>query len=263
MDDVWDDFGAGVESSASAVEPASDQGRVPPRGQGTGNAPRRPPVVQQGDATGDDPQKRRRRRRRRRPGEEGPGQVPQQNTVSGRGTSDRRTTEEYEDDEDVAEGVPGTAQGYDEPPEQAPAGTPVAGAPADRQGRDRPRGGRRRRRGGSGRKDRPTFEQTSAPRAESVAPAGDDFEDEEGAGIESRFVTPAETRGSQTPAAVETDVELIDYGDMPTWEEAISYLLHPDQVELDPNQQSANVQRRAQAQEEGRSGSRHYGKRRP
>jgi hypothetical protein len=62
---------------------------------------------------------------------------------------------------------------------------------------------------------------------------------------------------------VETDVELIDYGDMPTWEEAISYLLHPDQVELDPNQQSANVQRRAQAQEEGRSGSRHYGKRRP
>ena len=59
------------------------------------------------------------------------------------------------------------------------------------------------------------------------------------------------------------EVELIDYGDMPTWEEAISYLLHPDQVEVDPSQQTEGAQRRAQAQEQGRSGSRHYGRKNP
>jgi hypothetical protein len=53
---------------------------------------------------------------------------------------------------------------------------------------------------------------------------------------------------------------LVNFADVPTWEEAISYLLHPNQVQVDSNGGS-------DSSGEGRSGdqprqTRHYGGRR-
>jgi hypothetical protein len=53
----------------------------------------------------------------------------------------------------------------------------------------------------------------------------------------------------------------VNFADVPTWEEAISYLLHPNQVQVDSNGGSGSSAGESRSGEQPRS-TRHYGGRR-
>lgn len=62
----------------------------------------------------------------------------------------------------------------------------------------------------------------------------------------------------------ESEDARVSYDDVPTWEEAISYLLHPNQVQVEPgdNAGQAKPPRSAQSADQPRQ-TRHIGHRKP
>jgi len=93
-----------------------------------------------------------------------------------------------------------------------------------------------------------------------AAPAGE-VEDWDPEG----FGEADESPGAQeeTSAAAEDDDEsgesVVSFDNIPTWEEAISYLLHPEQVQADPGS-PASSQRGSAGQPSDARSSRHYGR---
>jgi hypothetical protein len=57
----------------------------------------------------------------------------------------------------------------------------------------------------------------------------------------------------------EADEAVIDYADVPTWEEAISYLLHPNQVQVESGSPAGGSQRGGQGGGQQPRQTRHYG----
>jgi ribonuclease E len=193
-----------------------------------------------GTTTGDEnaPRKRRRRRRRRR-------------SRSGEGEATAN----------AVTGEPGAAPAADREKPSEPARSRNEESPRTperREGRERPgrdddsrppRRGRRDRRG------------HSAP----VAGERHEFSDDEfgvlstddepmNAGDNARADHPADDDGDLGEPAV-------NYADVPTWEEAISYLLHPNQVQVESNGGSGPGSGGGGSSEQSRQ-NRHYGGRR-
>lgn len=204
--------------------------------------------------TGDEnaPRKRRRRRRRRRsrngnepagaasPAGEAPTKVP------------------GDDWEQTAQ--PAVAPRSDAPRGDAPRGDERPrrhageGRPQTERGDDRSRGSRRRRGDRRGPPAPVAEQRDSLPidDFESESPA-DEVTNVGGGGVGVDFTSDDENGDAGD--------SFVDFGDVPTWEEAISYLLHPNQVQVDSNEGPGGSSGESRSGDQPRS-TRHYGGRR-
>lgn len=222
-----------VPAKPAAIEPSfegddfDDEGDdIPPVSGGT--AP--PERVEEEDRPGDDRPRRRRRRRRRR--SRGPESAP-----AGAESAAAPAPAELSWDDDETDDA-----GESDRVERAP----VAREPESREPRrpeDREREGRHRRRPPAEDFTEVAWEDEEpvAPVAEEPAePFAEDADDEDG--------------GEQA----------VSYANMPTWEEAISYLLHPETVQLDTpasgGTNSGGGSRGAPPAAEGRRPNRYVGR---
>ena len=181
--------------------------------------------------------KRRRRRRRSRGGDRGPGSTtgPTTGSVAGSVTGGTPTSESPASDDEWDDSAgPESDDAADEPE------TPVADSREEIKDKfegDRhvpARGPRRGPRNDRSRREGPPKRSHSAPseaaRSESRSDeAHGEFEEEPllvGGGVE-------ESSG-EDDAEDDATEQAVSYEDVPSWEEAISYLLHPSQVQVEP-----------------------------
>jgi ribonuclease E len=261
--DDFGDFGLGVDSSASV---GASAGRSSPtrreapesahseadRGSADDDAGESDEFGETDDMTSDEdssesadpaagdegaPRKRRRRRRRRR-------SRSSEGQPAGGAASDETGAVPGEDWEKPSEPV--KARG-----EERPRAPQDGGRERDRRDEESrpPRRGRRDRRG------------HSAP----VAGERHEFSDDE-FGVLSTADEPAnggDDSHSDHPADDDGDLgePAVNYADVPTWEEAISYLLHPNQVQVETNGGSGTAAGSGSSSESSRQ-NRHYGGRR-
>lgn len=190
-----------------------------------------------------EPRRRRRRRRRGKGGDREP--------VSGANVGPTAPSAPAA----VWDDSTGPEADFEDQPETpaAPANVPVEGASGERTGRP-PRGKRR-----EGRRDRGP-RRGGPERAERAETQFEDEEEQEitvGGGLASPHFGEADDDD-------ESAEPLINYDNVPSWEEAISYLLHPStvQVESGPDSGPANPPPRgpSAAPEQPRQ-NRHYGQR--
>jgi hypothetical protein len=155
--------------------------------------------------------------------------------------------------------------------EAAAEETSTEGAPRGRRRRSR-----RRRRGepAARREETPTPSQHEREAEENEEEtdlfAGNDFDDSEAEEHEHEYVEEDlfiqdSSLNMQEAEGDEEDEDAVEhaanYTNVPTWEEAISYLLHPSQVQVEPAAQSHGTSHRPPAGETAKT-SRHYGRRR-
>lgn len=184
------------------------------------------------EGEGGAPRRRRRRRRRRGRGSSREG-APASGSSSGEASATEAPVPGADWDEPE-----GSARSTPAPParhastEQAPH---ERGNREGRSGRDRDRAGRARG------DDRRHAAATPAPE--------DDFASE-----------VSVSSGANAPHAEDIDDDsgepAVSYADVPTWEEAISYLLHPQQVQVEPSGGASSPPRSADQPRQ----SRHYGR---
>ncbi|HTI52457.1 MAG TPA: hypothetical protein VL475_15945 [Planctomycetaceae bacterium] len=253
--DETGDFGLGVDSSAPGWEKPASTGSDRDQFQSENEAAEsedfgdvedfgdEEATSEAGEAagpgTGDEngPRKRRRRRRRRR-SRNGEGQP-----AAG-----------------AAPGAPGPTPGADweKPSEPAKARSEERPRAPEEGGRERERGDEESRPPRRGRRDR---RGSGAP----VADERHEFSDDE-FGVLSTTDEPVSS-GGDVGADLEADDDgdlgepFVNYADVPTWEEAISYLLHPNQVQVESNGGSGSGPGGGPAGEQPRQ-TRHYGGRR-
>ena len=249
----------------------------------------REPVDATSDGTGspDEPGPDRKRRRRRRRGRgRGPGEAQSSATergASGEGSQAARAeaSDESEDADDIA---------ADSDADAASEGD-AAGTESEREsdsGRPgRRRRPRRRRRGepvertGETAARRTPSDDLDSDESVIAGPSSrrdehdedDDDDDEvevfEGGGRSSLDDEDDDDDHDLPAGEGDEDDEdsaehVMTYTNVPTWEEAISYLLRPHQVQVDPAAPGAPPQKRGGGnQETGRNPTRHYGRRKP
>jgi ribonuclease E len=188
-----------------------------------GEAVEKAPERESEDESGEGPRRRRRRRGRRGRRGEGAAEAPP--------TSQPAPVEADFDEDDEDEGD-----------EDEPLARTSPDEPAEEEGQGRPPRGRgrygRRRRG-----DRPDesefvfdfIEDDEAPAAAAVAEEDDDMDDED-------------------------SVEAMNYANVPSWEEAISYILNPSLVQLEGGSPPPQQKR---GPGDSPKQTRHYGRRKP
>ncbi len=226
-----DDFGLGLDevTSGDELQPAPASHREEPR-----QASEHPGAESQSprDEEGAFPKKRRRRRRRRsRGGESGAG-APGSGAAGGAGpgTAEPAAAAGDDWDDDDSAGPESEAAGEESP---MPAGEPLGETrdkvEGDRHVSSRGRRGRSRhersRREGAERRSSSDY-----PRSEGRGDEGSSEFDEEPLSVGGGGEGPADDSDGEDDAVDQA----VSYEDVPSWEEAISYLLHPNQVQVEP-----------------------------
>lgn len=245
-----DDFGLGLESQPSAPSPATAGSAAERRDVPAGNRDIKRPG-ERGPETGEGgeaPRKRRRRRRRRggRGGEGAPGAATPAAAAAVPGTDwdDSAGPEaDLPDDEFEIEDEASVESASEE--EVKPAATDEADEGPPSRGR---RHGRR--------------SEESHRRSDSNRGARRFDEEESQEIIDVGGGLPETEQVADGDEDDEAGEQAVSYEDVPTWEEAISYLLHPNQVQVDPEvgSSAANPPRGAAPTDQTRQ-TRHVGHR--
>ena len=236
-----DDFGAGLIEDQPSAEPVRGGDAWQTRGSSEGRCSREesaepdesPEVPGEGEsaehADSDRPPRRRRRRRRSRSRRERPGEPAERQGTSDRGDDPESEIDEQATDEQAADEQVIDEQAADESPLEEESGADVSRGPE----RDEPTGPRRRRRrrrpGDRGPRrgpsaERPPIEDDADEPEESMsidasmgsASNFDDDEDEDNVDLEAEGGAEGEA-DDEAPRV---------YRNVPTWEEAIAFLLH-------------------------------------
>jgi hypothetical protein len=255
--DEFGDFGLGVGSSPSSGatpsrrEAAEAAGLEAGRGSADDDASESDELEETEDFTNDEeagesagpaggdenaPRKRRRRRRRRR-------------SRSGEGAATGS----------AVSGEPRVAADREKPVEPArPRSEESPRAPEREGGRERHRRDEESRPPRRGRRDR-------RGRGAPVADERHEFSDDEFGALstDDEPMNAGDDVHSDHPADDDGDFgePAVNYDDVPTWEEAISYLLHPNQVQVESSGSSGSAPGGAGSSEQSRQ-NRHYGGRR-
>ncbi|MBS0263269.1 MAG: hypothetical protein JSS02_15100 [Planctomycetes bacterium] len=244
-----DEFGLGLDD-----EPPAETPRRPVARDASDDEIDEPTTLNQPDGDtgaddGDDADGNRRRRRRRRRGGRGRGD---RESVAGTPGEAAAPAPAHDWDDET-----GPEADFSEAPETppAPAQAPVEGGSGERSGRP-PRGKRR-----DGRRERGNNRRGGgSDRAERSDVSFDEDEPQEitsGGGMASPHFGESDEDDVSEP--------VISYDNVPSWEEAISYLLHPNQVQVEGG--SEGVSNNPPARGPSSSGqprqTRHYGDRKP
>lgn len=237
-----DDFGLGVDDEEPGFSPPAESAAAetraaqPSRPEGAAASERAGRQAgERGAEAGEEsefPRKRRRRRRRRR-GRGGEGETAGSPAMAG-AEGESSEAEAPEDEAELVFEDEGEEAGEDFGEERA--APPPRGR---RAGRDRDD---ERRRAAGRRANR--FEEDEQEPVEIIEAGGAPESADEASGGEDE----------------EGEEQVVNYEDVPTWEEAISYLLHPNQVQVETGSGGANPARGAPPADQPRQ-TRHIGHR--